>query len=249
MPDRPQRSRGTLLPDSPDLPDLRRVQSIAGRPPRPRAGPPLSWSGERRRRTYEIRTYGCQMNAHDSERVAGLLEDAGYRSAAGTARPPTWWCSTPARSGRTPPTGCTATSATCSRSRTQAACRSRWAAAWPRWSARRITAARALGRRGLRHAQHRLAARPARAGPERQEAQAEFDETLRDVPVAAARPPPVRLRGLGRDLGRLQQHLHVLHRAEPARQGEGPPSRRHPGRDHARWSPTASSRSPCSART
>ena len=29
----------------------------------------------------------------------------------------------------------------------------------------------------------------------------------------------------------LQQHLHVLHRAEPARQGEGPPSRRDPGRD------------------
>jgi len=35
-------------------------------------------------RTYEIRTYGCQMNAHDSERVAGLLEDAGYvRAPAG----------------------------------------------------------------------------------------------------------------------------------------------------------------------
>src|SRR5262252_7749077 len=32
-------------------------------------------------RTYEIRTYGCQMNAHDSERVAGLLEDAGYQPA------------------------------------------------------------------------------------------------------------------------------------------------------------------------
>jgi tRNA-2-methylthio-N6-dimethylallyladenosine synthase len=32
-------------------------------------------------RTYEIRTYGCQMNAHDSERVAGLLEDAGYTKA------------------------------------------------------------------------------------------------------------------------------------------------------------------------
>src|SRR6202142_1121 len=30
-------------------------------------------------RTYEIRTYGCQMNAHDSERLAGLLEDAGYQ--------------------------------------------------------------------------------------------------------------------------------------------------------------------------
>jgi tRNA-2-methylthio-N6-dimethylallyladenosine synthase len=29
-------------------------------------------------RTFEIRTYGCQMNAHDSERLAGLLENAGY---------------------------------------------------------------------------------------------------------------------------------------------------------------------------
>src|SRR6201996_1634914 len=29
-------------------------------------------------RTYEIRTYGCQMNVHDSERLSGLLEDAGY---------------------------------------------------------------------------------------------------------------------------------------------------------------------------
>ncbi|GAA1759951.1 tRNA (N6-isopentenyl adenosine(37)-C2)-methylthiotransferase MiaB [Luedemannella helvata] len=25
-----------------------------------------------------MRTYGCQMNAHDSERISGLLEDAGY---------------------------------------------------------------------------------------------------------------------------------------------------------------------------
>src|SRR5215211_1149530 len=29
-------------------------------------------------RTYEVRTYGCQMNVHDSERLAGLLEGAGY---------------------------------------------------------------------------------------------------------------------------------------------------------------------------
>jgi tRNA-2-methylthio-N6-dimethylallyladenosine synthase len=32
-------------------------------------------------RTYEIRTYGCQMNFHDSERLAGLLEESGYRRA------------------------------------------------------------------------------------------------------------------------------------------------------------------------
>src|SRR6187397_2815257 len=33
-------------------------------------------------RTYEVRTYGCQMNVHDSERLSGLLEDAGYLRAA-----------------------------------------------------------------------------------------------------------------------------------------------------------------------
>ncbi|MBV9594463.1 MAG: tRNA (N6-isopentenyl adenosine(37)-C2)-methylthiotransferase MiaB [Actinobacteria bacterium] len=32
-------------------------------------------------RTYDIRTYGCQMNVHDSERLAGLLEAAGYVAA------------------------------------------------------------------------------------------------------------------------------------------------------------------------
>ena len=37
-------------------------------------------------RTYEIRTYGCQMNVHDSERLAGLLEDAGYVGASDAAR-------------------------------------------------------------------------------------------------------------------------------------------------------------------
>jgi tRNA-2-methylthio-N6-dimethylallyladenosine synthase len=29
-------------------------------------------------RSYQIRTYGCQMNAHDSERLAGVLEASGY---------------------------------------------------------------------------------------------------------------------------------------------------------------------------
>ncbi|MBW3604062.1 MAG: tRNA (N6-isopentenyl adenosine(37)-C2)-methylthiotransferase MiaB [Actinobacteria bacterium] len=32
-------------------------------------------------RTYFIRTYGCQMNEHDSERAAGVLETMGYRPA------------------------------------------------------------------------------------------------------------------------------------------------------------------------
>ena len=37
-------------------------------------------------RTYEVRTYGCQMNIHDSERLSGSLEAAGYRAAAAGAR-------------------------------------------------------------------------------------------------------------------------------------------------------------------
>ena len=27
-------------------------------------------------KSYEVRTYGCQMNVHDSERLSGLLETA-----------------------------------------------------------------------------------------------------------------------------------------------------------------------------
>ena len=38
-------------------------------------------------RTYEVRTYGCQMNVHDSERLAGLLEESGYRSAGDDETP------------------------------------------------------------------------------------------------------------------------------------------------------------------
>jgi tRNA-2-methylthio-N6-dimethylallyladenosine synthase len=34
-------------------------------------------------RSYDIRTYGCQMNVHDSERLAGLLEQAGYVRGSG----------------------------------------------------------------------------------------------------------------------------------------------------------------------
>ncbi|GAA2631309.1 tRNA (N6-isopentenyl adenosine(37)-C2)-methylthiotransferase MiaB [Dactylosporangium fulvum] len=38
-------------------------------------------------RTFKVITYGCQMNAHDSERISGLLEDAGYVPAAADGDP------------------------------------------------------------------------------------------------------------------------------------------------------------------
>ncbi|GLW55931.1 tRNA-2-methylthio-N(6)-dimethylallyladenosine synthase [Kitasatospora phosalacinea] len=38
-------------------------------------------------RTYKVVTYGCQMNVHDSERLSGLLEEAGYAKADGEGDP------------------------------------------------------------------------------------------------------------------------------------------------------------------
>ncbi len=38
-------------------------------------------------RTYDVRTHGCQMNVHDSERLAGLLETAGYVDLASVPAP------------------------------------------------------------------------------------------------------------------------------------------------------------------
>ncbi|WAL67400.1 tRNA (N6-isopentenyl adenosine(37)-C2)-methylthiotransferase MiaB [Amycolatopsis cynarae] len=38
-------------------------------------------------KTYQIRTFGCQMNVHDSERLAGQLEEAGYVPAGESATP------------------------------------------------------------------------------------------------------------------------------------------------------------------
>jgi len=40
-------------------------------------------NGPARPRTYEVRTFGCQMNVHDSERLSGSLEAAGYVRAEG----------------------------------------------------------------------------------------------------------------------------------------------------------------------
>jgi len=39
-------------------------------------------------KTYQVHTYGCQMNVHDSERLSGLLESAGYVDIASVPDPP-----------------------------------------------------------------------------------------------------------------------------------------------------------------
>ncbi|SDR19605.1 tRNA-i(6)A37 thiotransferase enzyme MiaB [Arthrobacter crystallopoietes] len=44
---------------------------------------PESILPEGTQRTYQVRTFGCQMNVHDSERLSGLLENAGLVEAQG----------------------------------------------------------------------------------------------------------------------------------------------------------------------
>jgi tRNA-2-methylthio-N6-dimethylallyladenosine synthase len=53
-------------------------QTAAPQTAAPRSTPP---------RSFELRTYGCQMNVHDSERIAGLLEQAGYVRAGAEETP------------------------------------------------------------------------------------------------------------------------------------------------------------------
>ncbi|TDS85699.1 tRNA-i(6)A37 thiotransferase enzyme MiaB [Nesterenkonia aurantiaca] len=58
-----------------------RAETTAADPDRVEASAADAHPATTRRRTYEVRTFGCQMNVHDSERMSGLLEDAGYGPA------------------------------------------------------------------------------------------------------------------------------------------------------------------------
>ena len=148
-------------------------------------------------RTYQVRTYGCQMNMHDSERLAGLLEAAGYQRAAERGRR--------GRGGlqhlRRP------------RERRQQAVRQPQppaaAQARPAGHAdrgRRLpgpegpgtrAAQGAVGRRRVRHAQHRIAAHLLERARHNKVAQVEIAEALQQFPSVAAERPRIRLLPLG----------------------------------------------------
>ena len=114
---------------------------------------------------------------------------------------------------------------------------------------RRGAAQGAVGRRRFRHAQHRIAAHAARPGPAQQGRPGRNRRSAAAVPVVAAERPRIRLCRLGFHLRRMQQQLHVLHRAVAARQGGRPQSRPTSWPRCNRWSTTACSKSPCWART
>ena len=64
-------------------------------------------------KTFSIKSFGCQMNVYDGERMAELLGDAGPARRPPTARTPTWSSSTPATSARRRPKRPIPTSAGC----------------------------------------------------------------------------------------------------------------------------------------
>ena len=169
------------------------------------------------------------MNAHDSERLAGLLDEAGYQAAGDGETPDVVVFNTCAvrenaadrlygNLGHLLPQkkngmqiavgGCLA-----QMERTRITERAPWV--------------------DVVYGTHNMASLPAllERARVRNEAQAEFAETLETFPsLLPARRQSVYAAWVAISVG-LQQHLHLLHRAQPARQGEGPPPRRHPGRD------------------
>ncbi len=58
------------------------MSATATHTPRAAVGAIASTTAAGLPRSYQVRTYGCQMNVHDSERISGLLEDAGYVRAS-----------------------------------------------------------------------------------------------------------------------------------------------------------------------
>ncbi len=192
-------------------------------------------------RTYHVRTLGCQMNVHDSEHMAGLLEGAGYLRVEDV----------PEAAARATDAGDGGADVviinTCS-VRENAATRlfgnlGQLAAVKRERPGMQIAVAGCLAQQmgqgiverapwvDVVFGTHNLDVLPALLERARHNAEAavELEESLKVFPSTPAHASRVRLCRLGVHRRGLQQHLHLLHRALPARQAARPPSRRRPG--------------------
>jgi tRNA-2-methylthio-N6-dimethylallyladenosine synthase len=165
-------------------------------------------------RTYQIRTHGCQMNVHDSERLAGLLETAGYERADGATPDVVVFNTCAVREnadnklygslGNLLPTknatpgmqiavgGCLA-----QKDKDTILKRAPWVDV--------VFGTHNVGSLPVLLERARIAG----------EAQVEIKRPG-DLPVQPADPAGLGVRGLGLDQRGLQQHLHLLHRPRPS---------------------------------
>ena len=207
-------------------------------------------------RKYLIETFGCQMNFHDSERMAGLLEQAGFE-ATGEPPTPTSSSSTPAACASAPKRSSTRGSASCVNwppSRAPAAATDR----------RRRRLRRAAGGRGDSQALARAsptsssarrrirrlpmlvdqaaAARPATPAPRPQPARRRDVSARRDAPQRSREGVRHHHRGLQRVLQLLRRAVHARARAHAS---EG----RHPRRSPRRGGRAGTRKCSCSGRS
>ena len=154
---------------------------------------------------------------------ASSSETASWPPTASTA--PTWSCSTPAASVRTPTTSCTATSGTSRPSRIAGPIsRSRWAAAWPKRTGPPSSSAPPGWTPSGAPTTWATPAifspppvRPATPVLEILDAPGSSPGDEEAFPSALAGPPGAGLGGLGHHPDRLRQQLRLLHRARRAR--------------------------------
>ena len=170
------------------------------------------------------------MNVHDSERLAGLLEAAGYQRAADGADADVVVFNTCAVRENADNKLYGNLSHLAPRKQADPDMQIAVGGCLAQKDRDAVLRKRAVGRRRVRHPQHRLAADAAGARPAQQRGPGRDRRGAAGVSVGAAARTRIRLRRLGFDLGRLQQHLHVLHRARAARQGGRPAAGRHPRR-------------------
>ena len=180
-------------------------------------------------RRYLLRTFGCQMNEHDSERIAGLLTADGYVPTEEAADASVVVFNTCAirenadnrlygNLGHLRPL-----------KEANPRMRIVVAGCLAQKDGGTIQRARPVGRRRGRHPRPARAARPAPPGRDRGPAagRPRADRDLPERPAGAARGRAPRV---GLDRGGVRQRVHVLHRAARARAAALAPDRRRAGR-------------------
>ena len=191
---------------------------------------------------YLIETFGCQMNVHDSERMAGLLEQAGYEPTDADERRRRHRHQHLQRPRAAPKRSSTRGSASCRACSDRPDAR-RW---WPSPAASRSRKAAGCSangdahRRGPRHAAAEDAADAGRAGRRaapRRWSTSPRPGTTSTFPLGITRRgDPVK--ALRHDHRRLQRPLRLLRRAVHARPRAHARQGRHPRRRARGWRPS-----------